>query len=355
MKKNKLHLKNLKVLVLIPTYNDKISHLKQSIYSILKQNYPNFDLLIINDGGSNALEIDQIVNSFRDQRVIVIHKERNSGLSNTLNEALLKFQYSYNYIIRMDADDISRSNRLSKLLTYMQKNPDVDLCSSWGFSFGSSTLPQVFFLHTQEIVIDLLFRSPILHAGVIYRSQSMIKHQIKYKNIPAEDYDLWFRLSKINGFKFANIPHYLYFYRITRKIKPNLIAHQNNIMMEIHKYYLPHINQNDKKTFIDVINNGYYSGNQLLILFDIVKSIGEKFIEMGFEHDKVYKTLLIRIQLILIKSNIRNKPLDMKLQKSLLNNFVGNVSKNRKIHKKILIVFLYKSSYYLNSIKTKNL
>lgn len=355
MKKNKLQLKNFKVLVLIPTYNDKISHLKQSIYSILKQNYPNFDLLIINDGGSNALEIDQIVNSFRDQRVIVIHKEINSGLSNTLNEALLKFKYSYDYIIRMDADDISRSNRLSKLLTYMQKNPDVDLCSSWGFSFGSSTLPQVFFLHTQEIVLDLLFRSPILHAGIIYRSQSLIKHQIKYKNIPAEDYDLWFRLSKINGFKFANIPYYLYFYRITRKIKPDLIVHQNNIMMEIHKYYLPHINQNDRKTFIDVINNGYYTGNQLLILFDIVKSIGEKFIELGFERDRVYRTLLIKIQLILIKSNIRNKPLDLKLQKYILNSLDEKLSGNRRIHKEFLMLILYKFSYYINKLKTINL
>ncbi|MEF9479875.1 glycosyltransferase family 2 protein [Chryseobacterium sp. 1B4] len=70
--------------VIIPVYNSANS-LPQCINSILEQRYKNFELLLINDGSADcSLEI---MNSFagKDQRVKVIDKIKNSGVSDTRN------------------------------------------------------------------------------------------------------------------------------------------------------------------------------------------------------------------------------------------------------------------------------
>lgn len=41
------------VSVLIPVYNTQQNYLLESVHSVLKQTYPAFEILIVNDGSSN--------------------------------------------------------------------------------------------------------------------------------------------------------------------------------------------------------------------------------------------------------------------------------------------------------------
>ena len=71
-----------KISVIMPVYNSE-KYLVQSINSILKQTYHNFEFIIIYDGSTdNSLSI---INSYKDNRIKVISNEVNIGISESLN------------------------------------------------------------------------------------------------------------------------------------------------------------------------------------------------------------------------------------------------------------------------------
>ena len=117
---------NPKVTVLMPVYNGE-KYLKEAITSILLQTFDDFEFLIINDGSSDA-SVD-IIQSFRDPRIRLVHNDTNIGLIATLNKGL-KLAHG-KYVARMDQDDISLPRRLEKQTYFMDNNPDVGVCGTW--------------------------------------------------------------------------------------------------------------------------------------------------------------------------------------------------------------------------------
>jgi len=63
--------------IIIPLYN-KEKYIKKSISSVLNQSFINFEILVINDGSSDASVT--IVESFKDRRIHLIH-QKNKGVS----------------------------------------------------------------------------------------------------------------------------------------------------------------------------------------------------------------------------------------------------------------------------------
>ena len=91
-------------------YNGE-KYLVKAIESILNQTYTKFEFIIVNDGSSdNSLKI---IKEFmkKDNRIILINRE-NKGLPYSLNEGISIAKGKY--IARMDADDISLSERFEK-------------------------------------------------------------------------------------------------------------------------------------------------------------------------------------------------------------------------------------------------
>ena len=70
---------NPSISIILPVYNSK-STLQECIVSILKQDFHNFELLIIDDGSSDGSEI--ICDNFakKDNRIKVFHL-KNGGVS----------------------------------------------------------------------------------------------------------------------------------------------------------------------------------------------------------------------------------------------------------------------------------
>lgn len=61
-------------------------------------------------------------------KVSVIWFHENRGLACTLNDMLDKcFKEGYEYVARMDADDISLTNRLEKQMDFLHSHPDIDV------------------------------------------------------------------------------------------------------------------------------------------------------------------------------------------------------------------------------------
>lgn len=199
------------VSVILPVYNAE-NYLEESINSILYQDYPLIELIIVNDGstdGSTSLlrRYAAIYNN------IILVEQRNQGLSSALNTGI-----SYatgKYIARMDADDISLTSRISSQVQYLERNHSISILGTWiryyidGKIVGTWRPPASPYL----CKVKSLFGSPLAHPSVMFRSSFIKDNCIVYNPDfdGVEDYELW---SRITTFKnTANIPMYLLLYR----------------------------------------------------------------------------------------------------------------------------------------------
>ena len=110
--------------VIMSVYNENINQLEKSIYSILNQNFWNFEFIIVLDNPDNLIAKEYISN-IADQRIIFLQNKENKWLPFSLNKAIDISHW--NYIARMDADDVSQLNRFSKQFHYLEQNNTVDL------------------------------------------------------------------------------------------------------------------------------------------------------------------------------------------------------------------------------------
>ncbi len=197
------------VTVLLPVYNGE-KYLREAIESVLNQTHTNFECIIINDGSKDLSA--EIIQQYTDNRIIYIEHPTNCHLVYTLNEGIEIAKGKY--IIRMDQDDISLPTRFQRLISYMEQNPEIDVCGSYFETFGAtSTVIQYPLLH-DEIAISFLFFNPFCHPSTIWRVESIRNKGILFDSNYnyAEDYKFFSECAL--HLKCANIPEVLVKYRI---------------------------------------------------------------------------------------------------------------------------------------------
>lgn len=112
------------VSIILPTYN-RIKLLGMAIESILKQTYPYFELIIVDDGSTDGTE--GFVSGIRDDRIRYHKLEKNSGQSKARNYGIA--QARHDYIAFEDSDDFWHVNKLAVQMEHLQKAaPEVGFC-----------------------------------------------------------------------------------------------------------------------------------------------------------------------------------------------------------------------------------
>ena len=76
-----------RVSVLMPVYNTRPEHLREAVDSILTQTFTDFELLILNDGSTDP-QVEEVVTSYSDPRVVYAVNERNLGISGSRNRLM---------------------------------------------------------------------------------------------------------------------------------------------------------------------------------------------------------------------------------------------------------------------------
>lgn len=97
--------------------------LEAALRSMLNQSYAHWEMIIVDDGSSDATS--DIIVSFDDPRIVHISDGCNRGLPVRLNQAVAIAKGKY--FARMDADDLSFPERLAKQVAYLEAHPEVDL------------------------------------------------------------------------------------------------------------------------------------------------------------------------------------------------------------------------------------
>jgi len=197
-------------------YNgDKPVWLRDAIESILNQTYRFFEFIIVLDGVARN-DLLNTINFYKnkDNRILVISLDKNKGLGFALNKAIELSKGEY--IIRMDADDISMPNRIEKLVNFMNSHPNIDVAGSFIKEFTNNTKFGTIIRYpiTHDNMRRLfLRRNPLAHSSVIFRKSYFLKAgYYPLFSIRNEDTLLW-----LSGFKndciFSNIPDPLYLVR----------------------------------------------------------------------------------------------------------------------------------------------
>ena len=205
------------VTVLMPVFNAE-AYLAEAVESILAQTFTDFEFLIIDDGSSD--KTPDILEDYarKDARIRLLGNEQNMKIAASLNKGLSLAAAPL--IARMDADDISLPDRLEKQVAFMREHPDIIVCSGGLSTFGAQDeicLPLA--AEHEAICVKLLFVNSINHPVTMYRRDQICAYAGGYDSSmpPAEDYDLWARLSKNPAVRFANIQDHLYRWRIYPK------------------------------------------------------------------------------------------------------------------------------------------
>ncbi|MES2619870.1 MAG: glycosyltransferase family A protein [Bacteroidota bacterium] len=196
------------VTVLLPVYNAQL-HVRQSIESVLGQTFPNFELLIINDGSTDDSEKEIL--SYTDARIRYYENESNAGLIATLNWGMELA--SGKYIVRMDADDICMPDRIQKQVQFMETHHKVGVCGCCADVIGKPNIKMKYDAHDASIRIKMLYQCHMLHPSIILRKDLLDKLGLRYNPafVHAEDYELFCRLGKFT--KLANLTETLLLYR----------------------------------------------------------------------------------------------------------------------------------------------
>jgi glycosyltransferase involved in cell wall biosynthesis len=180
-------------------------YLREAVESILNQTFVDFEFIIINDGSTDKTKT--ILDSCHDARIRVVHQE-NIGLTESLNKCLGMARGKY--IARMDADDISHATRLEKETSYLDANKDVGLIGTFGIRIdenGKEGHLLSFPTSDDTLRKSLKYDCPFLHGSVMYRKECIEKAGAYRKKIgPAEDYDLWLRISEHFGLAILDEP-----------------------------------------------------------------------------------------------------------------------------------------------------
>ena len=106
------------VSVIIAVYNQE-KYLGEAIVSVLADDYPNKEILVIDDGSDD--ETGVIARGFKQ---VKYYRKNHTGVAATRNLGILK--NNGEFITYLDSDDIWVSGRVQKCLHYFADNPDLD-------------------------------------------------------------------------------------------------------------------------------------------------------------------------------------------------------------------------------------
>jgi glycosyltransferase involved in cell wall biosynthesis len=193
-------------------YNGQ-KYLKEAIDSVLRQSFPDFEFIIVDDCSSDNTQL--IIKSYDDKRIILIRNKVNKGQTPSLNIAVSKSRGAY--LARMDADDIYIPNKLEVQFKFMQENKNISVCGTMSNcidEYGNIYSNRSFPTNPTDIYFRMFYHSPINHVSVIMRTSDIKKVGSYDESYPiCADFALWSKLIRHN-YIIANIPLMLTKFRV---------------------------------------------------------------------------------------------------------------------------------------------
>ncbi|MHC4216012.1 MAG: glycosyltransferase, partial [Planctomycetota bacterium] len=112
------------VSVLMSTFN-RLRYVSEAIESVLRQDYKNFELIVVRDGGA---ELGEIIGKYQDKRLIFIDRDENKGKAYSLNQAIKRARGKY--VCYLDDDDIYYPHHIRVLVEALESQDECSVAYS---------------------------------------------------------------------------------------------------------------------------------------------------------------------------------------------------------------------------------
>ena len=213
-------LKQVKITVLMAVYNTNFFLIKRAIDSVLKQDFQNLELIIIDDGSENYNREDLMAYIEKHEAKIVYIRHSNRGQSESINRGVLNSIGEY--ITILDGDDEYKTNHLSACLKAVK---NVDLICSTTETITDSI--EDYFVPDKNDLTKLIHLDETILFGTLF-GRKKVFNSINFISGFAADADFYEKASKQFKVKKVDLRTYVYHRNIPNSIcatikKANLI------------------------------------------------------------------------------------------------------------------------------------
>ncbi len=237
------------VSVIIPCYNQGC-YLSEALDSVMRQTYPNWECIIINDGSKD--QTDAVAKEYcqKDSRIRYISQE-NSGVIAARNRAVS--ESSGEFILPLDADDYISTHYLEKAVHVMQSDSSCKIVYGKGWLTGEKNEPFIL----PPFSIEGLLRDNCIYNSSMFRRQDFDTVGGYNPNMKDgyEDWNLWLSLLESGG-RVHKLGEIVYYYRILSHSRTSG-ADRNEMKLRLQ------ILENHKELYLKHYNGQY---DRLLIL-----------------------------------------------------------------------------------------
>lgn len=196
----------------ISFYNAEAT-LLNAVRSVFAQTHQEWELILIDDGSTD--DSLQLARSINDPRVKIHSDGKNKKLATRLNEIIDLAKYDF--IARMDADDLMAAERIEKQLRVLVSDPSCDLVTTGVVSVTDDDVP----VGTRSvepghaITPRALLRSShgIVHASILARKSWYKRNRYREELPCSQDKSLWITAYSKSDLNIRFIPEPLYYYR----------------------------------------------------------------------------------------------------------------------------------------------
>jgi hypothetical protein len=174
------------LIVLLPARNAE-NTVGSAVSTTLRTLPRDAQLLVLDDGSSDNTAARAEAAAKQDPRVTVVSRPGAGGLGPALNWMLE--QADCRLVSRMDADDISLPGRFRLPMAAINRGTDMAFTQMADFSGWKVKPSAPIGITPAAFPLQLLLTNPVGHPTMVAKRET-IDH---YRDVPAEDYDLWLR------------------------------------------------------------------------------------------------------------------------------------------------------------------
>jgi GT2 family glycosyltransferase len=183
------------VSVIIPAYQ-AASRIRRTLDSVFAQTYPNFEIVLVNDGSPDTEALEQAIQGY-DKRLIYLRQE-NRGPAGARNTAIRAARGKY--VACLDSDDVYLPEHLARLVARLEENGLDLVYSDCDFTKNGVHLGRSFDWEPQHppVTFEKLLTEDccVTTSAMMASRQGMIEAGLfdeRYRR--CEDFDLWLRMS----------------------------------------------------------------------------------------------------------------------------------------------------------------
>jgi glycosyltransferase involved in cell wall biosynthesis len=259
------------VSICVPTYNAEAT-IRETLLSITNQTHQNLKILIVDNASEDRTL--EIVETFRDARIVIHRSETNIGAEANFTRSIKLANGSYTAIYH--ADDIYTPNMVEKQVAYLEKYPEAGavftnavLINEKSEVIGKYNIPRRFLsIPKREQLYDFqtIFRAVLLYSNFLIFPSAMVRTSIYQQEVIAwredlfgssADLDVWFRI--LNRHFIGILPEPLMRYRVSTKQGSHSLIRMRTERADLFRVIDYYIEKSEVKGMLSLCDHRHYS------------------------------------------------------------------------------------------------